>query len=90
MPLNCLTICVSAEFSDGTSDLNAATLVQDEEDIDLDACKLAVSFANALDLHVGDPLKFLARVIQNLNGPRRGGDEFPWRDQMCDAAESAG
>ena len=84
--MNRLTICVKAEFDDGTSELNAMTLVQDE--LSFDSQRLAPSFAAALEQHFGDPVMFLACVLQNLDDRWR--EKVPgWRNRMIDAAAEA-
>lgn len=83
---NRLTICVSAEYEDGTSDLNATTLVQD--DMHFDGKNLAASFAAMLEQHIGDPVLFLAKVLLCLE--RGLNESVPgWRQRMYDAAQQA-
>lgn len=81
-------ITVEMQHSDGSVARNVAECASMNGE-GIDARKLAMLFAQALDQHVGDPLHFLSNVLQCLTVRDKLMGTEPWRKRLLSAAANA-
>lgn len=90
MPQQFDSLCITfrSDCFDGSSATNVAQTISLKEGEEPDATKLAYSVAQAIEQHIGNPLRFIAQVIQNMDVPRKKTPD-DWKTRLIEAANAA-